>query len=177
MELYLFFMVFTVIHIKVESRNSGLLIIFQQMYLPVWCESTFSGFTELWTSSVYHLSLHKHSFGWVGTNSCSQIWEKWNCWNPLLSLLLLSYWLQNCQWLFSSSVSLCVWNLPGHPLLWKVCFDYRLGCGETRVLIKVEVECSRRKSQLMCVKATALTSSGICQLLSQVQNWGNLFTL
>lgn len=64
----------------------------------------------------------------------------------------------------------CVWNLPGHPLLWKVCFDYRLGCSEKRVLIKVEVECSRGKSQLMCVKATALTSSGICQLLSQVQN-------
>lgn len=71
---------------------------------------------------------------------------------------------------FLPPASACVRNLPGHPLLWKVCFDYRLGCSEKRVLIKVGVECSRGKSQLMRVTATTLTSAGVCQLLSQVQN-------
>lgn len=71
---------------------------------------------------------------------------------------------------FLPPASACDRNLPGHPLLWKVCFDYRLGCSEKRVLIKVGVECSRGKSQLMHVTATTLTSTGICQLLSQVQN-------
>lgn len=46
--------------------------------------------------------------------------------------------------------------LPGLPLLWKVCFDDGLGCGEKTMLVKAEVECWRGKSQLMCVKASAL---------------------